>query len=353
MGDEGLAEARASEIRDWYEGYVFKCRLFTEKLDRHLVRAVQRAGLMDARVESRAKSVDSLVGKATKIDGTGAFKYADPRREITDMVGARVMVPLSTDVPPVAHVIREAFAVEEELDRGEEDGHIDIPGYRSVHFVVRLKPEDARDPDLQPFADMPVEIQVRTILQHAWAMLQHDVMYKAERPPTPTVRRRLVALAGLLELADREFIQVRNVHADVRDVVPTQTEHPGDNLSATSLRQYAETIFAEEDGAAHEWFVELRSVTDSLGLRTVEELNELLGSWRDRAGEVKAVARRRQPWLSTALLMDQLLRLAANESYFDARPPTEEDGYQAEDIAGARRAFLEETARFAAEVDSE
>lgn len=352
MVDEELVEARAREVRDWYDGYVFKCRLFTEKVERHLVRAVHQAGLMDARVESRAKSVDSFVDKATKTDATGDFKYADPRREITDMVGARVMVPLSTDVLPVAQVIRDAFTVEEELERGDEEGHIEVPGYRSLHFVVRLRAEDARDPELQPFEDMPVEIQVRTILQHAWAMLQHDVMYKAERSPTPTVRRRLVALAGLLELADREFIQVRSAHSDVRDVdvAGTHTDQLQGNLSAASLRHYSETIFAEEDGAAHDWFTELKSVTDSLGLGTVGDLDELLGSWRGRATGVKEVARRSQPWLNTALLMDQLLRVCAQERYFDSRPPSADDGYEPADVAQARRVFLEETARFAREV---
>ena len=57
--------------------------------------------------------------------------------------------------------------------------------------------------------DRPVELQVRSILQHAWASLQHDLMYKGERAPTDSVRRRLIALAGLLELADHEFMAVR------------------------------------------------------------------------------------------------------------------------------------------------
>ena len=59
-----------------------------------------------------------------------------------------------------------------------------------------------------------MELQVRSILQHAWASLQHDLMYKGERTPTDSVRRRLIALAGLLELADHEFMAVRLAHGD-------------------------------------------------------------------------------------------------------------------------------------------
>ena len=159
-----------------------------------------------------------------------------------------------------------------------------------------------------------------------------------------------MALAGLLELADREFIQVRNVHADVRDVATSPPEHSGGLLSASSLRHYAETMFGEEDGAAHEWFVELKSVADALGLQTAGDIEEMLGPWRTRAEVVKEVARRRQPWLNTALLMDQLLRVSAGARYFDSRSPTEEEGYVQDDVAAAREAFLEETSRFTAEV---
>lgn len=337
-------DARAREARSWYEGYVYRCDHYREKFDRHLTRAIRLAGLHDARVESRAKTVESLVQKAVKLDATGGFKYGDPRREITDLVGARITVPLSTDIHPVAKLVRETFEVEEELERGDEEGHLDSPGYRSLHFLVRLGSKDAADPELAPFADIVVEIQVRTILQHAWAMLQHDVMYKAERAPSPIVRRRLVALAGLLELADREFVQVRQSHAEVREAAPQEAGRPDEKLTAANLRYRAEMLLGEEDGTAHEWFVELKSVTESLGISTVGDLDLALGTWRERAGEVAEAARKRQPWLNIAVVMDLLIRLGTGERYFDARPPTLEQEYEQREIDAAREAFLEELA---------
>ena len=272
MVDQSDIDARSRRVRTWYDGHVFKCQLFQPRIQSHLVKSITKAGLEDARVESRTKGVDSLVEKAVKLAPSGDFKYAEPEREITDTVGVRITVPLSTDLVPVAQLVRDTYDVEEELERGDEESHLDVPGYRSLHFLVRLRDEEADDPDLAPFADMVIEIQVRTTLQHAWATLQHDVMYKAERPPTPMVKRRLVALAGLLELADREFVQVRQAHADVRDATPVVADRPGGRLTASSLRHLAETMFGEEDTASHEWFVELKEVTDSLQLLTVEGL---------------------------------------------------------------------------------
>jgi ppGpp synthetase/RelA/SpoT-type nucleotidyltranferase len=53
---------------------------------------------------------------------------------------------------------------------------------------------------------------VRTILQHAWAEIEHDIQYKSARALPPALRRRLAALAGLLEIADREFQAIRDEH---------------------------------------------------------------------------------------------------------------------------------------------
>ena len=71
---------------------------------------------------------------------------------------------------------------------------------------------------------MVVEMQARTTLQHAWAALQHDLVYKTERQPTASIKRRLVALAGLLELADREFVSVRQAHSEMGDAAPATLE---------------------------------------------------------------------------------------------------------------------------------
>jgi putative GTP pyrophosphokinase len=52
---------------------------------------------------------------------------------------------------------------------------------------------------------MQFEVQIRTVLQHAWAEIEHDRSYKfSSELPTP-IRRRLNLLAGMLEIVDREF----------------------------------------------------------------------------------------------------------------------------------------------------
>jgi ppGpp synthetase/RelA/SpoT-type nucleotidyltranferase len=78
-------------------------------------------------------------------------------------------------------------------------------GYRSVHDVVHLNTSGLALPEYPRFRELVAEIQVRTILQHAWAETEHDTRYKAVDVAPTAIARRFVALAGLLEIADREF----------------------------------------------------------------------------------------------------------------------------------------------------
>ena len=85
--------------------------------------------------------MDSFLEKATKSDGRGGFKYADPAGQLTDFVGARVLVPLSADVAPVARLVQRLYVVEEMSDQ-RADSLLDVPGYQSLHFLVRFRDED-------------------------------------------------------------------------------------------------------------------------------------------------------------------------------------------------------------------
>jgi ppGpp synthetase/RelA/SpoT-type nucleotidyltranferase len=343
MTDAIQIEQRKRDALDWYSGYVYKCRLFEERFARHLQKSLRHNGLADAQLETRTKSPESFVAKAVKRMPDGEFKYADLRQEITDLVGARILVPLSTDVAPVLTMLRQEYVVDEELERGQEEGHIDVPGYQSRHLLVRLQKDEREDVDLREFGDMTVEIQVRTILQHAWASLQHDLMYKTERAPTASIRRRLIALAGLLELADREFVQVRQSHSEVGEIESDEMQSASGKLTASSLRHLNESMFDEEDPAAHVWFVALKDALDDLDITSVEQLRRVLDEWLDQAPRVAAAVREAKPWVNTAYLLDLLLRLALREGYFDRRfRQDEKRPYADSDIEILKREYLAE-----------
>ncbi len=316
MPPEDLRAARETEMRAWYDAEVYRFRMFERAFAAHLGRALRNAYLDEAKLETRTKTVDSFVAKALTAGRDADFKYADPRTEVTDFVGARILVPLSTDVAPVTRLLDESYRVEE-MSVLRADQEEDVPGYQSLHILLRLRDADAADVEFRDLGDPVVEIQVRTILQHAWAALQHDLMYKAERPPTASVRRRLISLAGLLELADREFVAVRQAHGEGAPTVePIDSDRP---VGPVGVREAVEAVFGEEDDTGDAWFAELASVLGELGVASVDDARSRLGPWGDRAAEVASIVRITRPWAGTAYLFDLLLRLALDEDYLPAR----------------------------------
>jgi hypothetical protein len=82
--------------------------------------------------------------------------------------------------------------------------------YLSLHYVVDLSPQRCVLPEYRRFRGLKAEIQIRSLLQHVWAEVEHDLGYKSTRSVPSAIRRRFSRLAGLLELADVEFAAIRD-----------------------------------------------------------------------------------------------------------------------------------------------
>jgi len=170
-------------------------------------------------LESRGKEILSLQSKAAQASESdpSAPKYADPLLEITDLAGARMITFFLSDIDRIRPLVRQEFDVVEEIDKSreleEEEKYV---GYQSIHYIVRLKPERTRLPEYKRFDDLVGELQIRTIMQHAWAEIEHDIQYKSVAIlPTP-IRRRFAQLAGLLAVADREFEDIQRDEEQLR-----------------------------------------------------------------------------------------------------------------------------------------
>jgi GTP pyrophosphokinase len=118
---------------------------------------------------------------------------------------------LEDEVHKIASLIEQEFAID--LENSGDKGALLDPdrfGYLSLHHVVSLSPERCRLVEYRRFPKLKAEIQTRSILQHAWAEIEHDLGYKSKQEVPSSIRRRFSRLAGLLELADQEFISIRD-----------------------------------------------------------------------------------------------------------------------------------------------
>ena len=175
---------------------------------------IDDAGINYLTVTGRTKSVGSFAAKARGI--LTADPGADPLVRVTDQVGVRVITYVQRDIDAVADLLSEQFTVLDDRDLGEETAAAGRFGYASRHLLVSRAVGAAGDAVAgDPTAYEPLtcaSIQLRTVLQHAWAEFEHDIRYKGTVPPeqVPDLDRRFTLAAGLIELADREFGAIRD-----------------------------------------------------------------------------------------------------------------------------------------------
>lgn len=155
-------------------------------------------------VSSRAKDPDSLRAKLRR------NSYTDPEIQVTDRIGIRVITYYRDDVDIVVERLKREFEIDP-ANSVDKRQLLDLKefGYRSVHLIARLKPPRADMPEYESMRGAWFEIQIRSILEHAWAEIEHEVVYKSGIKYPSSVRRQFAALAGTIEILDGEFLSLR------------------------------------------------------------------------------------------------------------------------------------------------
>jgi len=172
--------------------------------------------------EHRAKNVDSFAKKAHKLKDDGSIRYPAPLSDITDMCGVRVIVFVREFVDIVCQKIGEILRVEDMEDVGDRVYSQGKFGYQSKHMLIRLGPDREKLFENRGYEGMICEIQVRTILQHAWAEMEHNIQYKSDQEIPLDLKKRFSALAGLLEIADREFQRIQQDSEALKNTVKAE-----------------------------------------------------------------------------------------------------------------------------------
>ncbi len=269
---------------------------FATRLNSLLEELLKLKSIRAHMIESRAKSIESL---SEKIRRPGK-DYSGNLTSVPDLAGVRIIVYYQDDIERVKDVVEKEFNVIKRETAHQADMYApDQFGYLSLHLIIELKESRTRLPEWREYAGLRAEVQLRTVLQHSWAVVSHALQYKRESDVPFSLRRKLFRLAGLFELADEEFIGLRDARTvlqkNVRNAIEAGSERlPIDPASLQeflkiwpelpSIREYMQGLgydFEMEDETTYgeKMFDSLGGITkhcERLGIATLEELRRVI-----------------------------------------------------------------------------
>ena len=253
-------------------------------LKEQIRQVLSRAGIIVAAVESRVKEGSSLRGKL-ELKGSKYHSLSD----ITDIVGLRVITFYSDDVDKVASAVERIFKVdwENSIDK-RKILEIDSFGYLSLHYVCHI-----------PDSKYRFEVQMRSVLQHAWANMSHDTGYKSGVEIPKRYMRSMSRLAGMLELVDDEFSKIRSELTDYRrrvktlvasgklDDVPLDGDSYRSYLGLHPFAQINERISAVNQAEIHEVsLLPYLSIFKEMGFKTLGDIDRLVKDFSEAAYQI-------------------------------------------------------------------
>lgn len=128
---------------------------------------------------------------------------------LSDLIGIRIICLYEDQIEKVAEVLKQRFKIIEVTDKTSAvESTEDSFGYKGLHMDLALNDQMSSQRKYQQYADYPFEVQIRSLIQDAWSVLDHKIKYKKSIPND--LKRRINILSALFELADREFKEIRN-----------------------------------------------------------------------------------------------------------------------------------------------
>ncbi|WP_085339945.1 RelA/SpoT domain-containing protein [Aquidulcibacter paucihalophilus] len=195
------------------------------------VAAILRAAVAEQKdlrlqnIQYRAKDVSSLRAKLAKFEAQAELEISDIAK---DIAGCRLIFYTNGDVYRFrqSRILHENFTVDKQRSKmhypdSKEDG---AEFFISENWVVTLSEPREALPEYRRFAGLRCEIQVQTILDHAWAEMAHDTIYKPMldkgfgAAKVEAMRKRLrKTMQDFLQPAGYEFDKIASDYGKLRD----------------------------------------------------------------------------------------------------------------------------------------
>lgn len=277
-------EQRTLNFLNWYEENEEKYAEYAQYVLGKLLDALKDRFMLHAYHSSRAKTLASLTDKCGKkiydeVTKSYVLKYNDPRNQITDLAGARIVCYLPQDIAPIQHIIENMFHIDQanssDKIKSLEPNEV---GYLSVHYIVSLK-EEQLSTEQRKYKGMKCEIQLRTVLQDAWSQVFHDRQYKSNvanaKIPIELLRETNL-VSGALELIDNEIGRLVKKYDDLAERVNNiiYQELLDSIIDKESLEKYFKIKFVRL-GSRFYSYDDINMMLKNYGLITIRDVDML------------------------------------------------------------------------------
>jgi ppGpp synthetase/RelA/SpoT-type nucleotidyltranferase len=263
---------------DWLSSALPKHRNLTETVVSIIKSLLENENVEFLSVSGRTKDREAIDEKIKR------KKYRNPESDLTDISGIRIILFLESAVEVVSNLINRSFNIDKKNSSNKvENMSADQVGYRSVHYVCDLGNERLKLPEHINFGALKFEIQIRTVLQHAWAELSHDRNYKFKGNLPRAIERQLYLYAGMLEIADKGFSEISDqIDNYIKDI--EKRSNDGDlniSLNSISLQEFflrwAKKNNARiEDIEIKDGLSDLTNELKEFGITKIEDLNAII-----------------------------------------------------------------------------
>lgn len=180
---------------------------------------------IDATIKYRIKRFENYYEKLVRMNHNKGAPVL-----LNDILGIRIVCPFLEDIDNVEKLINENFSVIEVDRKGIKHSSGEF-GYDSIHLLVDLPPDSL--PAVIPFTRRVCEIQIRTILQDAWAEVEHELIYKADFSPlNEAIKKKLASLNATLTLSDIIFQEIRDYQREIKQLRDKRRESLHEKIQA-------------------------------------------------------------------------------------------------------------------------
>lgn len=261
------------------------------KIEQLIVELLKSKNITIHQLSKRLKKRDSLEKKILQKND----KYSC-LAEITDVVGLRVITYLESDVDIVAKFFEEQFSIDTALSVDKRKLKTDQFGYKSLHLIASFDQNREKLPEYSRFKNIKFEIQIRSILQHAWAEIEHDLGYKGIATIPETAKRTFNRLSALLEITDIEFDRLKKELTDYESKVSELIAKEPENvlidqaslivfINTNPILLKAKAIIQNNTQCTYRddtlYQYDINILTNFFHIKTIKELNAKLTFYKD------------------------------------------------------------------------